>query len=147
MNLRVGFLLCGDFGGSVWQRWDMSSCPTARFLLQLKDICCCCLEIIQREKSPSTHSFFRWALIKHCVGCSVSLQSGRRRRIWCPLALILEASLWLHGVRKYTFPSVWETFEVLGNVLCFLCFSQTISFLFSFFFLGSLSLCWRRRRS
>lgn len=137
--------------GSVWQRWDVSSCPTARFLLQLKDICCCCcLEIFQRENSPSKHSFLRWALIKHCVpvaGCSVSLQSGRRRRVWCPLALISEASLWLHGVRKYTVPSVWETFEVLGKVLGFLCFSRTISFLFSFFFWWSLSLCWRRRRS
>lgn len=43
----------------LWQRWDISICPTARSLFQLKDICCCCCcrGKFQGERVPlSTHS-------------------------------------------------------------------------------------------
>lgn len=148
MNLRVGFLLCGDSAMSG----RGGTCPRARparSLLQLKRhlLLLLLLGDIPKEKSPSKHSFLHLAFIKRCVpaaGCSVSLQPGRRRWILCPLALIAQASLWLHGVGKYTVPSMWEGFEVSGKVLCFWCFSRAISF--CLFFL-SLSLSWQRRRS
>lgn len=42
---------------SFWQRWDISSHPTARSLFQLKDICCCCRGKFQKKKVPlNTHS-------------------------------------------------------------------------------------------
>lgn len=131
--------------GYVWQRWDVSSRPTRQVsLLQLKRHLLLLLLFgdIPKEKSPSKHSFLHLALIKRCVpaaGCSVSLQPGRRRWILCPLALIAQASLWLHGVGKYTVPSMWEGFEVSGKVLCFWCFSRAISFCLFFFFCLCLS--------